>query len=103
MRFVRQDKAEAPDRVRCWQQAEPARKLAKLQNISVLVVEAEASYHAPYDHCTVNYLKQAGVTKTTYVRLADRGIHGNAHMLMLEKNNAEIAEVAREWLDTNGL
>ena len=34
--------AEAPDRVRCWEQAEPARKLANLQDIPVLVVEAEA-------------------------------------------------------------
>jgi len=103
MRFVKQEKADAADRVRCWEQAEPARKLAKLQNIPVLVVEAEASYHAPFDHCTARYLKQAGVTKTTYIRLADLGIKGNAHMLMLEKNNAEIAEVARKWLSEAGL
>jgi hypothetical protein len=37
--------------------------------------------------------------KTTYVRLADIGIHGNGHMLMIEKNNADIAEVARKWLE----
>jgi pimeloyl-ACP methyl ester carboxylesterase len=89
--------------VRCWEQAEPARKLAHLQNIPVLVVEAQASYHAPYDHCTVRYLRQAGVMNTTYVRLADLGILGNGHMLMLEKNNAEIAEVARKWLEEIGL
>ena len=88
----------APGRVLCWEQAEPARRLAKLQDLPVLVVEAEASYHAPYDHCTVRYLRQAGVMKTTYIRLADLGIHGNGHMLMLEKNNAEIAAVAASWL-----
>jgi pimeloyl-ACP methyl ester carboxylesterase len=99
LKFVRQEVAEAPDRVRCWEQAEPARKLANLQDIPVLVVEAEASYHAPYDHCTARYLRQAGVMKTTYVRLADIGIHGNGHMLMIEKNNDEIAEVARKWLE----
>jgi pimeloyl-ACP methyl ester carboxylesterase len=101
--FVKQAMPDAPDRVRCWEQAEPARKLAKLQDLPVLVVEAEASYHAPFDHCTARYLKQAGVTKTTYVRLAELGIHGNAHMLMLESNNHEIAEVARQWLESNGL
>ena len=72
--FVRQDEPERSDLVRCWSQAEPARKLTKLANIPVLVVVAEASYHAAYDHCTVNYLRQAGV-KTEFVRLAERGHH----------------------------
>ena len=71
--------------------------------VSVLVVEAEASYHAPYDHCTARYLRQAGVMKMTYVRLADLGIHGNGHMLMIEKNNAEIVAVAMKWLAEMGL
>ena len=33
--FVRQDKPDAPDLVRCWQQAEPARKLPKLADIPI--------------------------------------------------------------------
>jgi hypothetical protein len=45
----------------------------------------------------VSYLIQAGV-KTTFIRLADRGIHGNGHMMMLEKNNLQIAEVINGWL-----
>ena len=64
----------------------------------ILVLTAEASYHAPYDHCTVKYLRQAGV-KPTYIRLADIGIHGNSHVMMLEKNNKEIAAVIAKWLD----
>ena len=99
MRFVRQETPDAVDRVRCWEQAEPARKLVRLADIPVLVVEAEASYHAPFDHCTARYLRQAGVMKTTYLRLADLGIKGNGHMLMLEMNNREIAEVAMTWLE----
>ncbi|HUZ66051.1 MAG TPA: alpha/beta hydrolase, partial [Beijerinckiaceae bacterium] len=98
LKFVRQEKAEGPDLVRCWEQAEPVRKLVNLQNIPVLIVQAEASYHASYDHCTVNYLRQAGVSNTTFVRLADLGIKGNGHMMMLEKNNMEVAEVAAKWL-----
>lgn len=101
LKFVRQDKADGPDLVRCWEQAAPARKLANLQNIPVLVVQSEASYHAPYDHCTAKYLRQAGVMKTTFVRLADVGVKGNGHMLMLEKNNMEIAAVAAKWLKEN--
>jgi pimeloyl-ACP methyl ester carboxylesterase len=98
LRFVKQDTADADGRVRCWEQAEPARKLAHLADIPVLVVECEASYHAPYDHCTVKYLRQAGVMKTFYIRLADVGIRGNGHMMMIEENNAEIAELAANWL-----
>jgi len=35
-----------------------------------------------------------------FVRLADAGIKGNGHMLMLEKNNVEIAAVVEQWLRT---
>jgi hypothetical protein len=45
----------------------------------ILVLTAEASYHAPDDHCTVKYLAQAGA-KPTHIRLADLGIKGNSHV-----------------------
>jgi hypothetical protein len=64
----------------------------------VLVLTSEASYHAPYDHCTVKYLNQAGV-HPTWIKLADLNIHGNSHVVMLEKNNKEIAAVIASWLD----
>ena len=96
--FVRQERPDASDLVRCWAQAEPARTLVHLQNIPVLVVQAEASYHAAYDHCTVAYLRQARVSTVRFIRLADVGIKGNGHMLMLEKNNLEIAAVIERWL-----
>jgi len=32
------------------------------------------------------------------IRLADVGVHGNGHMMMLEKNSDDIARVMREWL-----
>ena len=98
LRFVRQEKADASDLVRCWAQAEPARTLVNLRSIPVLVVQAEASYHAAYDHCTVAYLRQARVATVRYVRLADIGIKGNGHMLMLEKNNLDVAAVVEKWL-----
>ena len=66
----------------------------------ILVLTSEASYHAPYDHCTVKYLQQAGV-KTSFVKLADLGIRGNSHVMMLEKNNREIAALIAKWLDQN--
>jgi pimeloyl-ACP methyl ester carboxylesterase len=95
--IVREDKADAPDLVRCYAQKEPARQLPNL-TMPILVLTSEASYHAPYDHCTVKYLRQAGV-KPAFIKLAELGIHGNSHVMMLEKNNKEIAAVIAGWLD----
>jgi pimeloyl-ACP methyl ester carboxylesterase len=100
--FVRQDKPDKPDLVRCWLQKEPARQLPNLKGIPVVIVMSEASYHAPYDHCTAAYLSQAGVPNTL-IRLAEVGVHGNGHMMMIEKNNAEIAGVIAQWLDRQRL
>ncbi len=96
--FVRQDKADKPDYMRCWRQQEPARKLPNLAKVPTLILTSEASYHAPYDHCTVAYLAQAGV-KSTFIRLDEVGVKGNGHMMMLEKNNMAIAAVMAQWLD----
>jgi len=96
--FVQQDKADGTSLVRCYAQKEPARLLPNLQKMPILVLTSEASYHAPYDHCTVKYLQQSGV-HPTFIRLADIGIHGNSHVMMLEKNNREIAGVIARWLD----
>jgi len=68
-----------------------------LHNIPVMMLTSEASYHAVYDHCTARYLTQAGVS-TDFIRLEQRGIHGNAHMMMLEKNNLQIARLITSWL-----
>jgi hypothetical protein len=57
-------------------------------------------YHQVYDHCTAKYLNQAGV-KTEYIRLQDRSIFGNGHMVMLEKNNLQIAGLIDQWLREN--
>ena len=95
--FVRQDKPDKPELVRCWSQQAPARQLPNLKTIPVLIISSEASYHASYDHCTSAYLTQAGVSNT-FLHLADLGIHGNGHMMMQEKNSDAIAGVIEGWL-----
>jgi hypothetical protein len=65
-----------------------------------MIMAAEASYHQVFDHCTAKYLNQAGV-KTEYIPLQDRGIRGNGHMVMIEKNNLEIAQLLDEWMQKN--
>jgi pimeloyl-ACP methyl ester carboxylesterase len=94
---VRESKADGPDLTACWKQADPPRRLPSLAGIPILIVTGEASFHAPYDHCTSKYLTQAGV-QNTFVRLEDVGIHGNGHMMMLEKNSFEIAAVLEKWI-----
>lgn len=75
----------------------PPRKLANLVNIPILVVTGQASYHAQYDWCTVEYLRQAGV-ETEYLRLEERGILGNGHMMYMEKNSDKVAAEIDEWI-----
>ncbi len=89
--------SEDPELAGCWRQTEPARRLANLAQIPVLVLTAEASYHAGYDHCTVDYLRQGGV-QVDFVRLQDWGLRGNGHMVMLERNSAEISARLGLWL-----
>jgi pimeloyl-ACP methyl ester carboxylesterase len=98
--MTQQAAADGPNLVRCWLQDAPARQLVNLKGVPILIVASEASYHAPYDHCTSKYLAQAGV-KNTFVRLPDAGIHGNGHMMMLEKNNLQIAALLKSWVDKN--
>jgi pimeloyl-ACP methyl ester carboxylesterase len=96
--IAQEDKADGPDLVRCWMQTGTPRQLPNLQKMPIVVITSEASYHAPYDHCTVKYLTQVGV-KPTHIKLVDLGIRGNSHVMMNEKNNKEIAAVIAKWLD----
>jgi pimeloyl-ACP methyl ester carboxylesterase len=100
IKIVRQEKPDGPGLVRCFMQAEPARKFTHFANIPILMVLSEASYHAPYDHCTSKWLTQSGVTHT-FMRLSNIGIHGNGHMMMLEKNNLEISGFLAKWEQEN--
>ena len=36
--------------------------------------------------------------RTDFIRLADVGIRGNGHMMMLEKNSDDIARVMEQWV-----
>ena len=64
------------------------------------MISAEASFHSPYDPGTVKFLRQAGVD-AQFIALADHGIFGNGHMMMLERNSDEIAALIARWLGEN--
>jgi pimeloyl-ACP methyl ester carboxylesterase len=46
---------------------------------------------------------RAGGGTVDVINLPDLGIKGNSHMLMQDKNNAEIADVIQKWLAGKGL
>lgn len=91
--------APSSDFTSCTIQADnpPPRKLVNLSKVPVLVVTTEASYHVPYDWCTVKYLQQAGVN-TTHWNLGDFGIHGNGHLVFMEKNSDQVAQLLQGWI-----
>ncbi len=70
---------------------------AKLDGLPVAVVTAESSGHRAADQATAEYLRGCGAD-VTEMHLADLGIHGNGHAMMLERNNAEIAAVITDWI-----
>ncbi|KKY39811.1 hypothetical protein UCDDA912_g00126 [Diaporthe ampelina] len=80
-----------PDLAPCILQAEPPRRLFNLARVPVLQMVGEASFQAVYSGCVASYLEQAGVD-VEFVRLEERGLRGNGHLLFMEKNNIEVAE-----------
>jgi pimeloyl-ACP methyl ester carboxylesterase len=81
-------------------QAEPARKLPNLKNTKVVFVTADSSFASPGNPGGVAFLKQAGV-QAEELRLGARGIKGNGHMMMAEKNNREVLQPLIEWMNKN--
>lgn len=81
----------------CYAQPDPPRKLTNIARVPYVALTGEASQHATFDHCIVNYLKQAGGSPE-FIKLWEVGIKGNGHFGYLEKNSDEIAKVAEKWL-----
>src|SRR5947199_2321388 len=46
---------------------------------------------------------RAGGGKVDVIKLPEIGINGNSHMMMMDKNNGEIADVIEKWLAEKGL
>ncbi len=97
LQFAQEETPQSPEHIRCWLQAEPARRLSDFDNSPILVVESEASFYAPYNYCTVKYLEQAGI-EAGYVRTQDEGLPGGGHMFMVEQDSDEVAQIVQDWL-----
>jgi pimeloyl-ACP methyl ester carboxylesterase len=69
----------------------------KLAGVPVVVVSSPCSGFEPSCHATADYLRECGAD-VTEMRLAEAGLQGNGHAMMLEKNNAEVAAVLTDWI-----
>jgi pimeloyl-ACP methyl ester carboxylesterase len=74
------------------------RELPNLAGIPIAIVSAEASPYVHVHDDMVAFLQQAGCD-VEGVRLADHGVHGNGHAMMLERNNVEALEPIVGWLE----
>jgi pimeloyl-ACP methyl ester carboxylesterase len=81
-------------------QAEPARGLLNLQGIPIVMVTSEGSFASPGNPGAVAFFKQAGCNAQE-LRLVDHGIHGNGHMMMVEKNNRQVLQPILDWIANN--
>lgn len=82
---------------------------AALKHVPMLVLYGDYVDKSPmFSGQRENNLKMAALAKAAggsieIVNLPDIGIKGNTHFMMMEKNNAEIADVIQKWLAAKGL
>ncbi|KAG8413143.1 hypothetical protein J3459_015761 [Metarhizium acridum] len=73
------------------------RKLVALGKVRQVVVTADASHHTTCDAATVKFMRQAGVD-VDHVQLGEAGVYGNGHLMFLEKNSDNVAQVVLNWI-----
>ena len=79
-------------------QEEPARKLKNLRSVPIVIVTSEASFASPGNPGAVAYFNQAGC-RAEELRLVDKAIRGNGHLMMGEKNNRQVLQIILDWMD----
>lgn len=85
------------------------KKAAALKDVPTLMVFGDHVEEHPrwaaYKKSDLEYAAaiRAGGGTADVVALPEIGIKGNSHMMMQEKNNAEIADVIQKWLVSKGM
>ncbi|KAH8649353.1 hypothetical protein BX600DRAFT_419518, partial [Xylariales sp. PMI_506] len=81
---------DTPAKRSCIQQStnHTIHKLPNVAKVPYVAFTGEASPHATYDHCVIQYLNQVGVA-TEWYKLQDLGVKGNAHFGYMELNSVE--------------
>jgi len=77
---------------------DPPRRLPNLTRFPIAVVTGEASMFRRFDRDQAAFLEQSGCD-VELIQLAEHGVRGNSHGIMLERNNAEALAALIRWLD----
>lgn len=112
--FVFRAAQARPDKIKALVAVEPSgfgvpAQAALLKNIPVAVIYGDfIDQDARWPAIRANGMKwveamRAAGVKVDVISLPEHGIHGNGHMMMMEKNNAEIAALIQGWLKDKGL
>jgi len=74
--------------------------ITKYKNIKVLIItgDNDIDHSKEIDQQIVDYFTSNNI-KADYCYLGDQNINSNGHMLMLEKNNLEIADKIIKWIN----
>lgn len=105
---------ERPDKVRALVLVEPATvgdpaKLAALKDIPVLMVYGDhIAQDSRWPAIRANGLRFAEAVRQAggsveVVDLPERGITGNSHMVMMDRNSDQVAALVQDWLAAKGL
>jgi pimeloyl-ACP methyl ester carboxylesterase len=70
----------------------------KGKRLALVIGTNDPDHPVEMDKPIVDWLNQNGA-KADFIFLGDRGIEGNGHMMMLESNNDEIADLLVSWLE----
>ncbi len=103
-----------PDKVRALVLVEPAglgdaKLVDRLKNTPILAVYGDyIEQDSRWPTIRANQLKQLEAVRAAggrydVVNLPQVGIKGNSHMMMMDKNNAQIAELIQGWLEKQGM
>ncbi len=105
---------ERPDKVRALVLVEPAAigdaaKVAALRGIPVLMVYGDyIAQDARWPTIRANGVRFAEAVRAAggsveVVDLPERGIRGNSHMIMMDRNSDQVAQLVQDWLAARGL
>ena len=98
-----------PDKVKALVAVEPTlggdrNKVASIKDTPILVIYGDnAKDHPRWSKIRQGGVDYAGVLKSAgghidVVDLPDVGIRGNSHMMMMDKNSGQIADLIQKWL-----
>jgi pimeloyl-ACP methyl ester carboxylesterase len=77
--------------------------LAKIPTLILYGDHLSGGVLKSYADCHDVYLPQIAAAggDITFISLPDMGIFGNSHMMMLDKNNLDIADIVMDWIDAH--